>query len=175
MTQEILTFFIDAIAILYILLLALDFLEVLMNRFKALQTSPGQLNLFDVSPEPFSILPDPWLLPIDTPSEMISMPQPYPQPSKPLLLLPPAKQEVAKALPITIPQANLEELLSSTNLDTLQLRSARRIAKALGIAQKVNGKDRKLNVLRSQIRAKLQQPQSLSPEAIEAVGQLFDS
>ena len=65
--------------------------------------------------------------------------------------------------------------LAGVDLDTLQLRPARKIARALGIAQKVNGKDQPLSWLCSQIKNRLQQSQEVSPEAIEAVRELLAS
>ena len=49
----------------------------------------------------------------------------------------------------------LEELLLGIDLDTMQLRPARKIAGKLGIAQKVNGKDAPLAWLRAQIKNRL--------------------
>ena len=49
----------------------------------------------------------------------------------------------------------LEELLLGIDLDTLQLRPARKICGRLGIQQKVNSKDAPLSWLRAQIKAKL--------------------
>ena len=112
----------------------------------------------------FSVLPDPWILPLD---EVLSKPlsgQRATSQLKPLLLLP---QNTA--------EPNLDELLSTINIDKLQLRQARKIAKALGIAQKVNKKDQPISWLRAQIKAKLQQPQELPTTAILAVRELLAS
>lgn len=105
-----------------------------------------------------SILPDPWTLPLD---EVLPLPQSGQRPinqlkPKPLLLL-----------PQVIAESNLDELFS--NIDKLPLRRARKIAKALGIAQKVNKKDQPISWLRAQITAKLQQPQAVPATAILAV------
>lgn len=105
-----------------------------------------------------SILPDPWILPLD---EVLSLPPLGQRPTgqlKPLLLLP----------QVTI-ESNLDELFSAIDIDKLTLRRARKIAKALGIAQKVNKKDQPIYWLRAQIKAKLQQPQALPATAILAV------
>ena len=83
---------------------------------------------------------------------------------KPLLLLPQVTAE-----------SNLNELFSAIDIDKLPLRRARKIAKALGIAQKVNKKDQPLSWLRAQIKAKLQQPQELPTTAILAVRELLAS
>ena len=101
-------------------------------------------------PEKLLQLPDPWLLPLTNKRELalIKLVQTK---QKPLRLLPPAKEtNIAVA-------SQLEDLLLGVNIDKLKLRQARKVAKALGIAQKVNGRDQKLEFLRSQIKVKLQQ------------------
>ena len=52
-------------------------------------------------------------------------------------------------------EPTLEKLLLGIDLDTLQLRPARKICSRLGIQQKVNSKDAPLSWLRAQIKAKL--------------------
>ena len=52
-------------------------------------------------------------------------------------------------------EPTLEEQLLGIDLDTLQLRPARKICGRLGIQQKVNSKDAPLSWLRAQIKAKL--------------------
>lgn len=74
----------------------------------------------------------------------------------------------------TVP-LSLEEVLQGVDIDTLQLRPARKIAKALSIAQKVNGRDQPLSWLRAQIKARLQQPQEVPAEALKAVRDLLAS
>ena len=49
----------------------------------------------------------------------------------------------------------LDELLEGIDVDSLQLRPARKICGRLGIQQKVNGKDAPLSWLRSQIKSRL--------------------
>lgn len=57
-----------------------------------------------------------------------------------------------------------EELLKDIDLDTLQLRPARKICGRLGIQQKVNGKDAPLSWLRAQIKNRLsEKPQETVP------------
>ena len=112
------------------------------------------------------VLPDPWILPLD---EVLSKPQLGQRAAsqlklKPLLLLPQVTAE-----------PNLDELFSAIDIDKLPLRRARQIAKALGIAQKVNKKDQPISWLRAQIKAKLQQPQELPTTAILAVRELLAS
>ena len=61
-------------------------------------------------------------------------------------------------------EPTLEELLLGTDLDTLQLRPARKICGRLGIQQKVNGKDAPLSWLRSQIKSRLsEKPIEVAP------------
>ena len=75
--------------------------------------------------------------------------------------LPPAKT-------IDVFNPELEDLLRGMDLDKLKLRQARKIAKVLGIAQKVNGKDQKLEFLRNQMKLKLQQAKF---EIVQSVAQ----
>lgn len=180
--QNFLTFLFDAmpkavrfatIALSFLTIATIDFTTGLMPRLKISSISPGQLNLFvDHKPELLPLLPDPWILPLD---EAISRPQHQHfsvSQSKPLLLLPPAKEAATSSVPITA-ELTLDELFLSIDIDKLQLRLARKIAKALGIFQKVNGRDQKLSWLRAQIKAKLQHPQELHTTAILAVRDLL--
>lgn len=65
---------------------------------------------------------------------------------------------------VTATDNPLEERLAGIDLDTLQLRPARRIAKRLGIKQKVNGKDQPLSWLRGQIKKRLSEcPEAVAP------------
>lgn len=64
------------------------------------------------------------------------------------------------------------EILQDIDIEHLQLRVARKIAKALGIAQKINGRDQPLSFLRAQIKARLQQPQEVPAEALQALREL---
>lgn len=134
------------------------------------KVSPGQLSLFDLQPEAILQLPDPWTLPDDNAVEFPTQPyKPVQQQQKPLLLLPQAKAISRQpSLPVTA-QPSLDELLANLDLDTLQLRPARKIAKALGVAQKVNKRDQPVGFLRAQIKAKLQRHQELPPETINAL------
>jgi hypothetical protein len=69
-------------------------------------------------------------------------------------------------------EPTLEELLCAIDIDSLQLRPARKICGKLGIQQKVNGKDAPLCWLRSQIKSRLsEQPTEVVPiiqEVLEA-------
>ena len=160
--QDFLTYLFNAIALSFIAITTLDFIRGLMLRKHDLIISPGQLSLFNIKPEPLPQLPDPWEQPT---GEVIVQPsQSPPQLEQKLLLLSPATTE-----------PNLSELLTSIDIDRLQIRPARKIAKALGIAQKVNGRDQPLSWLRLQIKAKLHQLQELPLDAIEAVRELLAS
>jgi len=62
------------------------------------------------------------------------------------------------------PEPTLEGLLLGIDLDTLQLRPARKICGRLGIQQKVNGKDAPLSWLRTQIKSRLsEKPIEVAP------------
>jgi hypothetical protein len=61
-------------------------------------------------------------------------------------------------------EPKLEDLLREIDLDTLQLRPARKICGRLGIQQKVNSKDAPLSWLRSQIKSRLsEKPNEVVP------------
>jgi len=83
---------------------------------------------------------------------------------------------LAQALSAEFDPANqeptLEELLCEIDIDSLQLRPARKICSRLGIQQKVNGKDAPLSWLRSQIKSRLsEKPTEVAPiiqEVLEA-------
>jgi hypothetical protein len=189
-TQDFLTYAFDLIAFGYASLMLLNFIDGIggdlweifypektttpqeedMPRTKIPQVSPGQLSLFDINPEPFPQMPDPWTLPVNDAIELIAAPQkPAKSKPKPLLLLPQAKEiSTQPPLPATA-EPTLDELLAGLDINNLQLRPARKLAKLLNIPQKLNSKDKPLGFLRAQIKAKLQQPQELPPEAIEAV------
>lgn len=178
--QEFLTLLFDAIALSFITIATLDFttgLTPLMPRYKMPLVSPGQLNLFDLKPLPLPLLPDPWTLPIDEITEVTAQPQETAQiEQKPVLLLLPPANEISIQTPLaTTAKLKLVKLLSDIDIDKLQLRPARKIAKALNIAQKINGRDQTLGFFRSQIKAKLQQSEALSVETVEVLGKALAS
>lgn len=72
-------------------------------------------------------------------------------------------------------EPELRELVIGVNIDNLQLRPAREIAKAFNIAQRINGRDKTLGFLRSQIKVKFQQSQELARETAEIVRELLVS
>ncbi len=113
------------------------------------------------TPQKLPQLPDPWLLPSST-EESVVLVKVVQKEQKHLKLLPPAKEIGMAVAP------KLEDLLQGISIDKLKLRQARKIAKVLGIAQKVNGRDQKLAFLVSQIKLKLQQAKA---EVVEVVQQ----
>ncbi len=105
-------------------------------------------------------LPDPWLLPLPVKESVVGVKH-LQKDQKHLRLLPQAKEISIAVAP------QLEDLLIEIDLDKLKIRQARKIAKALGIAQKVNGRDQKLAFLISQIKLKLQQAKVEIVEVIQ--------
>lgn len=172
--QDLLTAFAELIFFGFAIIFLLDLAIALNNCWIASARKrplPHELEApaatFQIQPENkdlSSVLPDPWIVP---PDEVLSKPQLGQRATsqlKPLLLLPQVTAE-----------SNLDELLLAIDIDKLQLRRARKIAKALGIAQKVNKKDQPISWLRAQIKAKLQQPQELPTTAILAVREFLAS
>ena len=71
---------------------------------------------------------------------------------------------VVEDTPESLSEPTIEELLQDIDLDTLQLRPARKICGKLGIQQKVKGKDAPLSWLRAQIKGRLtEKPQEVAP------------
>lgn len=177
--QESLTLLFNAIALSFITIATLDFITgllPLMPRHKISLVSPGQLKLFDCKPKPLPLLPDPWTLRVDEIAEVIAQPQKIVQTQhQPVLLLPPVKEARLQTLLPTAAELKLDQLLSYINIDKLQLRPARKIAKALNIVQKINGRDQTLGFLRNQIKVKLQQLEVLPTETVEALREVLAS
>lgn len=178
--QEFLTLLFDVIALSFITIATLDFiagLMPLMPHYKMPLVSPGQLNLFDLKPKTLPLLPDPWTLPIDEIAEVTAQPQQTAQiEQKPILMLLPPVKEIRIRPPLpTAAEPKLDQLLLSIDIDKLQLRPARKMAKALDIAQKINGRDQTLSFFRSQIKAKLQQSEALSAETVEVLREALAS
>ncbi len=187
-TQELLTFLFNAIALGFITIASMDFGSRLVVAYKqvsiapispkkqpSLQQLPTQLPHSGI-PQELPQLPDPWLLPVAENLQLLRLPSTElvkredkaeiastilltHKHQKYLRLLPPAKT-------INVFNAELEDLLRGVDLDKLKLRQARKIAKVLGIVQKVNGKDQKLAFLVSPIKIKLQQAKA---EIVEVV------
>jgi|GEM_PF-2798655 len=68
--------------------------------------------------------------------------------------------------PVEIP---VVEIASELDIDNLKLRPARKLAAALKIKQKVNGKDQPLPWLRAQIKKALQDKPEMMSKAVEIV------
>lgn len=76
---------------------------------------------------------------------------------------------VVEDAPRSLPEPTIEELLQDIDLDTLQLRPARKICSKLGIQQKVNGKDAPLSWLRAQIKGHLTEKPQETAQVIMSV------
>ena len=146
-TQELLTFLFNAIALGFIIIAAMDFGTRLVIAYK-------QVSIASNSPSTNTKQPNNQLHPTAKLQELPQLPDPW--------LLP-----VAENLPMNVPNPELEDLLRGVDLDKLKLRQARKVAKVLAIAQKVNGKDQKLNFLKSQIKIKLQQAESETVQVVK--------
>lgn len=163
--QQSLTFLFDAIALGFIAIATIDLSQEIIKLYQQVFVTPQQPPLTNSQPQALLQLPDPWLLPLEettAPVKRCLQEQP-----KPILLLAPAQavEEVRLSRACAVQPSTTElvkELLEGINVDTLKLRPARKLAKLLGIAQKVNGRDQTLAFLRSQIKLKFQQ--SLQPE-----------
>lgn len=170
-TQELLTFLFNAIALGFTVIAAMDFATrsvAAYNQVTVASNSPStniQQQLTQappsINPQKLPQLPDPWLLPLEGAREILPVSLVATE-QKHLRLLPQAKQTSTAVAP------QIDDLLLGVNIDKLKLRQARKIAKVLGIAQKVNGRDQKLTFLVSQIKVKLQQAKK---EIIEVVKQ----
>lgn len=181
--QEILTFLIDAIALSFAALLITQFVSGLIplvrknftNATKKLSLTAFDIaKIFDVDSgaENFSPLPDPWFLAIDSVVQETASPSAaVEQFQRPLLLLPPAK-DIAERLS-TSTDTTFDRLSAIESLDKLSLRTARKIANALKIVQKLDKKDKSLSSLRSEIKAKLLQPQLLPKNTVDVVCELI--
>ncbi len=169
-TQELLTFLFNAIALGFIIIASMDFGTRLVIAYKQVSialdsplTNPqqpsGQLPL-TAKLEELGQLPEEWLLPLQDKGRIVPSTNLAQKQQKHLRLLPPAKT-------IDVSNPDLKDLLRGVDLDKLKLRQARKIAKVLGIAQKVNGRDQKLDFLSSQIKIKLQQTESETVQVVK--------
>ena len=173
-TQELLTFLFNAIALGFIIIATMDFGTRLVVAYKQVSSTsnlPSTSTRKPISKLPLAVkpqglgqLPDPWLLPVQAKGEIVPLTNLAQGEQKHLRLLPPAKI-------INVFNLKLEDLLRGLDLDKLKLRQARKVAKVLEIAQKVNRRDQKLAFLVSQIKAKLQQETLLQPELMKLVNE----
>ena len=171
--QELLTYLFNAIALGFLFIASMDlctrilalYREVFVHNNNQAQ-QPTDLTLATHQQQELPQIPDPWLLPSLPLNTIVSVN--LEQKELVLRLLPPAKESA-----VVIPNPVSKEMLAAIDLGKLKLREARKIAKVLGIAQKVNGRDQKLDFLKSQIKLRLQQAKS---EAVHLVAQeLFAS
>lgn len=177
--QDILTASLEVVTVSFALVMVFDFISGLKciaqpAQFQSRpQIEPEVIALGTKTLEPLGHLPDPWMLPA---REMpVRTQKPAPTEPKPLLLLPQAKEDTAQPPLPTSAKPTLDKLLADVDLDQLQLRPARKIAKLLNISQKLNSKDKPLGFLRAQIKAKLHQSQEIPPQTIEVVRELLAS
>ncbi len=79
-------------------------------------------------------------------------------------------EEVTETVTEVEHQPTVEELLDGVEIDRITLRKARKIASALGIKQKVNGRDHKKQFLVAQIAKRLRaNPEMVAPIIVERV------
>ena len=179
--QDLLTASIETIAISFFLVMGFDFITGLRIMVQSIRPqSNSQIKTEEAiavttealePPKPL----DSWGAPIDNVLESSVLLQKPAEPEQKHLLLPQVESVSTQPQLLATSELALDALLAGVDLNMLQLRPARKIARALGIAQKVNGKDQPLSWLRSQIKNRLQQSQEVSPEAIEAVRELLAS
>lgn len=150
--QDFLKLLFDAIALSFFTIVTLDFIEGLMQLWQISTVLPEQQCLSDQKAD----------LKFYLESE--------PATERPVLPVEPEPVSQSQTVP-----PFLEEILQDLDIEHLQLRPARKLAKALGISQKVNGRDQPLSFLRAQIKAKLQQPQELPAETLIAIRDLLAS
>lgn len=176
--SDLLVSLIELIVISFIGIMVFDFVDGLVHLARSVQSqSKVQIEPEAIAPEtitpitePLSPLglPDPWMLP----AEALAIPQrlaPAQSQMKPLLLLPQAK-EISTQPPLqALTKPALDELLIGVDLETLKLRPARKIASALGLAQKVNRRDLPLEWLRAQIKKRLEQTPHETAQVIAEV------
>ena len=144
--QDFLTLLSLAITLSFITIATIDFITGLVQLWLRETVPPEQQCLFDEKPD----------LEFHLESEAASEP-----PAPPVEPLPDPEQP---AVP-----PSLEEILLDIDIEHLQLRPARKIAKALGIAQKVNKKDQPLSWLRAQIKKHIEQVPAETAQVITSV------
>ncbi len=170
--QDILTASLEVVTVSFALVMIFDFISGLKRiaqpaQFQSRVTEPEAIALGTETLDPPGQLPDPRILPAGEIPVKPHKPVPAPLESTPLLL-PQAKEVAQPPLP-TSAKPTLDELLAGVDLNTLQLRPARKIAKVLGVAQKIGGKDQPLSWLRAQIKKRLEQAPTETAQVIGEV------
>lgn len=176
--SDLLVSLLELIVISFIGIMVFDFVDGLVHLARSVQSQskvqiePEAITLEAITPmtEPLSPLglPDPWTLPSEVPTISQGL-APAQSRMKPLLLLPQAK-EISTQPPLqALTKPALDELLIGVDLETLKLRPARKIASALGLAQKVNRRDLPLEWLRAQIKKRLEQTPHETAQVIAEV------
>ena len=115
--------------------------------------------------------PEPQGEPKEIPSPPIV---PQPQPTIPLALPPGKSRRHNGTVPLTnpvlvTPPPTIAASLDGLDLDRLPLRQARKVARALGIKQKVSGKDKPVKFLRAEIKQRLKAEPTTTAETLQAV------
>lgn len=158
--QESLTFLFDTLALGFIFIATIDLSREIITLYKQTFVARQKPTLLtNPQSQQLSQLPDPWLLPTAEAIAPVELAQVRP---KPILLLAPAL--AVEEVKVSANRATSKEVLRDIDVDSLKLREARKLAKSLGIAQKINGKDQNLKFLKNQIELKLQQGRVLNPE-----------
>ena len=111
------------------------------------------------------------------PKEIPSLPiVPQPQPTIPLALPPGKSRRHNGTVPLTnpvlvtpAPTPTMAADLDGLDLDRLPWRQARKVARALGIKQKVSGKDKPVKFLRAEIKQRLKAAPTTTAETLQAV------
>ncbi len=135
--QELLTYLFNVIALSFIIIAAFDLGREIIILYKQVFVTPPQPKLLTSQPKPLLQIADPWLLPLA--QAVAPTDRSIQQQQEPVLLLAPA--QAVEEVELSTNRATSKEVFRDIDVDTLKLRDARKLAKSLGIAQKVNGKD----------------------------------
>lgn len=177
--QDLLVSLVELIVISFILIMLFDFIIGLVHLARTVQSqSKVQIEPEAIAPAAITPmrkplksleLPDPWTLPSVALAISQRLAPPAQSQIQPLLLLPQAKEITAQPPLQALTKPALDELLTGVDLETLKLRPARKIASALGVAQKVNRKDLPIEWLRAQIKKRLEQTPHETAQVIASV------
>jgi len=110
-------------------------------------------------------LPNPWLADDKTEVSSVNIESAKSE-FKHLLLLAPSKSN-SHSLSLANVEQNIDQILTEVDFNQLLLRAAHKIAKALDISQKVNGKNQPLSLLKQQIKAKLLEEDKITVETVK--------